>query len=151
MNEMLKSSLLHPDLLRSLASAGHGSKVLIADSNFPFNTGKHHDATVVYLNLCPGKLLATEVLEALANEIPIEAAEVCAPDSGPEPAIYQEFKALLPGREVGKKARSNFFEHSRSQECCLVIATGDERPCSSILITIGVVPMHVREAAAPGS
>ena len=144
---MVKSALLHPELLRALASAGHGSKVLIADSNFPFNTGKHHDATVVYLNLCPGKLLATDVLEALSNEIAIEGAEVCAPDTGGDPAVYHEFRALLPGREIAKKVRGNFYEHAKMVDCSLIIATGDERPYASILLTIGVVPMHVKAAA----
>lgn len=146
---MLKSALLHPELLRALASAGHGSKLLIADSNYPFNTNKNHDAAVVYLNLCPGKLLATEVLQALVEEIPVESAEVCSPDIPSEPAIYSEFRTLLPGREITKKVRANFYEHARSNECCLIIATGDERPYASILLTIGVVPPHVKQAAIP--
>ena len=144
---MLKSALLHPEILRALASAGHGSKLLIADSNYPFNTNKNHDATVVYLNLCPGKLLATEVLEALVEEVPFESAEVCSPEGMSEPAIYNEFRALLPGREFSKKVRGNFNEHARSADCCLIIATGDERPYASILLTIGVVPPHVNKAA----
>jgi L-fucose mutarotase len=145
---MLKSALLHPELLRALASAGHGSKLLIADSNYPFNTNKNHDATVVYLNLCPGKLLVTEVLQALVEEIPIESAELCSPDGSTEPLIYAEFRSLLPGREITKKIRGNFYEHARANECCLIIATGDERPFSSILITIGVVPPHVKQAVS---
>lgn len=146
---MLKSALLHPELLRALASMGHGSKLLIADSNYPFNTNRNHDATVVYLNLCPGKLLATEVLAALVEEIPIESGEVCSPEGMSEPPIYAEFRTLLPGREIVRKVRGNFFEHARSNECCLIIATGDERPQSSILLTIGVVPPHVKQAAPP--
>jgi len=143
---MLKSALLHPELLRALASAGHGSKVLIADSNYPFNTGKNHDAAVVYLNLCPGKLLVTEILAALAEEIPIEAAEVCSPENGAEPLVYSEFRAILHGKELSKRVRGNFYEHARSADCSLIIASGDERPSASILITIGVVPPHVKAA-----
>jgi L-fucose mutarotase len=145
---MLKNALLHPELLRALASAGHGSKLMIADANYPFNTGKHHDAAVVYLNLCPGKLLATEVLKALIEEIPIEAMEVCSPEGTPEPPVYMEFRAMLPGREMTKRVRSNFYEHARSSDCCLIVATGDERPYASILLTIGVVPPHKEPAPA---
>lgn len=144
---MLKSALLHPDLLRALACAGHGSKLLIADSNYPFNSNKNHDATVVYLNLCPGKLLVTEVLQALLEEIPIEAAEVCAPENTGEPLVYNEFRALLPGRELSKKVRGNFHEHARSNDCQLIIPTGDERPYATILLTIGIVPPHVKQSA----
>ena len=50
---MLKTTLLHPDILRSLASAGHGSKVLIADGNYPFTTGSNPSADIVFLN-CRG-------------------------------------------------------------------------------------------------
>ncbi len=31
---MLKTQLLHPEILATLGGAGHGSKVLIADGNF---------------------------------------------------------------------------------------------------------------------
>jgi L-fucose mutarotase len=35
---MLKSHLLHPQIIASLAEAGHGAKVLIAAANFPAST-----------------------------------------------------------------------------------------------------------------
>ena len=35
---MLKTRLLHPEILNALARAGHGSRVLIADGNYPFAT-----------------------------------------------------------------------------------------------------------------
>lgn len=37
--KMLKTRLLHPQILEALAEAGHGSRILIADSNFPMLTG----------------------------------------------------------------------------------------------------------------
>ena len=35
---MLKSHLLHPEILEALGRAGHSSKILIADGNYPFAT-----------------------------------------------------------------------------------------------------------------
>ena len=35
---MLDLPLIHPDILRVLGRAGHGSQVLIADGNYPFRT-----------------------------------------------------------------------------------------------------------------
>ena len=35
---MLKQTLIHPDILEALAAAGHGSKILITDGNFPAST-----------------------------------------------------------------------------------------------------------------
>src|SRR5215471_19524045 len=79
---MLKYQLLHPEILAALGAAGHGSQVLIADGNYPFATKSHPDARRVYLNLAPDLLRATDVLAALADAIPIEAAHVMVPESG---------------------------------------------------------------------
>ena len=59
---MIKYKLTHPQILAALASAGHGSKVLIADGNYPFSTGSNPAATHVYLNLTRGFAPVDEVL-----------------------------------------------------------------------------------------
>ena len=102
---MLKTRLLHPDILSALASAGHGAKVLIADGNYPLSTGSEASAELVYLNLAPGRLTTPEVLEVLAQTIPIEAAEVMVPDGGEEPPIFAEFRALLPRGGIPRSGR----------------------------------------------
>lgn len=137
---MLKSELLHPEILRALGGAGHGSKILIADGNYPFGTGGHPDATRVYLNLAPGTLNVVDVLKVLARAIPIEAAEVMSPAEGPEPAIFAEFRAVL-GKELPLKdlGRFPFYDAARERNTCLVIATGEQRIYANILLTIGVV------------
>lgn len=38
---MLKTELLHPEVLEALGTSGHGSRVLIADGNYPFATGSN--------------------------------------------------------------------------------------------------------------
>ena len=48
---MIRYKLTHPQILAALASAGHGSKVLIADGDYPFSTGSNDAAAHVYLNL----------------------------------------------------------------------------------------------------
>ncbi|HOS03406.1 MAG TPA: RbsD/FucU domain-containing protein, partial [Candidatus Hydrogenedentes bacterium] len=35
---MLKQRLIHPEILDALAAAGHGSKILITDGNYPAST-----------------------------------------------------------------------------------------------------------------
>ena len=138
---MLKTSLLHPELLRALGGAGHGSKVLIADGNYPFGTGGPPEAARVYLNLAPGVLDAVQVLEVLAASIPIESAEVMMPDKGPEPAIFAEFRQVL-GKDLPLKTlgRFPFYDAARDRSTALVIATGEQRIYANILLTIGVVP-----------
>jgi len=141
---MLKGRLLHPDLLRALAASGHGSKVLIADSNYPFETHRGPNTEVVYLNLEPGKLLVTEVLDVLAATVPIESASVMLPGDGRKPPIFGEFKAILgDGPPIEELDRSGFYEAVRSEDTCLVIATGEQRVFACILLTIGVIlPAH---------
>lgn len=137
---MIHNKLLHPQMLEALASAGHGSQVLIADSNYPFSTGAHPAAARVYLNLTPGIVQVTDVLRALVATIPIEAARAIAPDSGPEPVIFAEYREILPaGLELGTLGRFPFYETARSQDTALVVATGEQRTWACILLTIGVI------------
>jgi L-fucose mutarotase len=135
---MLKTKLLHPEILAALGGAGHGSKVLIADGNFPFGTGANPAAKRVYLNLAPGLVTATDVLKVLIDAIPIEAAEVMQPLTG-EPPIFEEFRALLPGLELQKLGRFEFYDTARERDVTLVITTGEQRIYANLLVTIGVV------------
>lgn len=137
---MLRYTLTHPEILAALGAAGHGSQVLIADGNYPFSTGAYPAARRVFLNLAPGLLSATDVLAALASAIPVEAAHVMTPGVGPEPAIFTEFRAILPGVELQQLGRFPFYEAARGANTALVIATGERRVYANILLTIGVVP-----------
>ena len=137
---MLTSKLLHPEILSALGASGHGGLILIADGNYPFSTRANLSAKRVYLNLSPGKLTVTEVLEVIVSAVPIEAAEVMTPDSGKEPPIFAEFRSLLPGHELKKHERFRFYDRAKDPDCCLVIATGEQRIYANILLTIGVIP-----------
>ena len=137
---MLRYKLLHPEILAALGGAGHGSQVLIADGNYPFDTRSNPQARRVYLNLAPGLLTATDVLSVLVDAIPIETAHVMVPDTDEEPPIFGEFRGLLPGLELYVLRRFEFYNAARSSDLALVIATGERRIYANILLTIGVVP-----------
>ena len=68
---MLKTNLTHPGILAALGSMGHGSKVLIADGNYPFSTHTNPAAAHIYLNLRPGLISVTDALEAVITAVPI--------------------------------------------------------------------------------
>ena len=137
---MLKGKLLHPGILRVLGESGHGSRVLIADGNYPFNTGSPPSAERVFLNLMPGMPKVTDVLEALVTAIPIEAATVMVPPDGAAQPIHAEFRKLLPsGIELTEKKRYEFYEEVKSPNTALVIATGEQRRFANLVLTIGVV------------
>ena len=137
---MLKSKLLHPTILGVLGASGHGSAVLIADGNYPFNTGANPAAERVYLNLMPGVLGVTDVLQAIVTAIPIEAAHVMIPDDGSEPPIFSEFRQQLPGLSLETHERFAFYALAKQANVSLVIATGEQRVYANLLLVIGVVP-----------
>jgi L-fucose mutarotase len=142
---VLKSKLLHPEILRALAEAGHGSQVLIADGNYPLATGTSPTARRVYLNLAPGLVSVTEALEVLRSAIEIESAAVMSPGEGPEPSIFGEFRRLLTGVAIEPLDRFAFYEKARGPDLALAIATGEERIYANILLTIGVVSASSRD------
>jgi L-fucose mutarotase len=142
---MLKGQLIHPELLRALGAAGHGAKVLLADGNYPVSTKAPLNAARIYLNLAPGVLPVTDVLRALVTAIPIEAAEVMVPDEGPEPRIFDEFRAVLrlaagSPTNLSPLSRFAFYAAASAPDVAVVIATGEQRIYANVLLTIGVVP-----------
>jgi L-fucose mutarotase len=146
---MLKSKLLHPDILGALGRAGHGSKILIADGNYPFATKLGVNATLVSLNLMPGLISCTQALEAIVSAVPIEGAAVMQPmASGPnayrgEPPIWDDFRKILKAAganvELEYTERFAFYEAAGTDDVALTIATAEQSVYANLLLTIGVV------------
>lgn len=143
---MLKSKLLHPEILRVLASSGHFSQVLIADGNYPFVSRSGPNATTVYLNLMPGIPKVTDVLEALLEMIPVQDAAIMQTPTGEQAPIHDEFGKMLPaGLELKRLERYAFYDAACSPLTSLVIATGETRRFANLLLTIGVVKLDHSE------
>jgi L-fucose mutarotase len=137
---MLKTKLLHPEILAVLGSNGHGSRLLIADGNYPFTTGVPENAKKVFLNLSPGMFSVTDVLRVINEAIPIESYLVMLPPDETPQAIHDEFSGILgESTPVIKVKRFDFYKEARSPDTCLVIATGEIRRFANILMTVGVV------------
>jgi len=137
---MLKYRILHPQLLGALARCGHGSRILIADSNYPHVTGAPAGAERVFLNLSPGLIAATDVLRALLDAIPVESATIMLQEDSQEAPVVAEYRRLLPpGVEVRGLARFDYYEAAKSPDTCLVIATGEQRQYANLLLVVGVV------------
>lgn len=137
---MLKTPLLHPEILAALGSAGHGSRVLIADGNYPYVTESPPTARKVFLNLRPGLVSVSDVLETLVAVITVESAFLMEPaDAQPVP-LHAAFRALLPANTpVHTRKRLDFYAEAKSPATALVIATGEQRRFANVLLTIGVV------------
>ena len=143
---MLYDELLHPEILGALAASGHSGKILIADSNFPVGTRAYPAAKRVYLNLAPGLVDATTILEILLTAVPIESAAVMLTNEGITAPIVDEFRETL-GSEIPVTAleRFAFYDACRDSDTALVIASGEQRIYANILLTIGVVPPEEEE------
>lgn len=136
---MIHSKLLHPQILETLASAGHGSVILIADGNYPFTTLGNPDAPRVYLNLAPGVLDVPSILHVLVDVIPIEKARAIVSPEG-EPAVFADYREILPDSiEVEKIQPQDFYAAAMDKNVALVIASAEPRTYSNILLTIGVI------------
>ena len=113
---MLYGPMTHPQFLRALAAAGHGSKILLADANYPHTTGVNPRCELISLNLAPGLLDVSQV------EIP----------------IHDEFRAALPGVEFGEISRWDFYDAARDENVGIIVATGEQRLYGNLLLTVGV-------------
>ena len=145
---MLKHQLLHPEISRILARAGHSSKVLIADGNYPASTTLGPSAELVSLNLSPGVVDCTQVLAALVSAIPVERINTMQPEStGPyamqdEPPVWAEYRKVM--RNAGVEVRLepierwDFYKAVATPDLALTIQTADQNLFANILLTIGV-------------
>src|SRR5262249_55953147 len=105
-------------------------------------------AELVSLNLSPGVVNCTQVLEALAAAMPIEAAYTMSPEkTGPyamqnDPPIWAEFRWILSENKVDVPLspieRFAFYKAVQSPEHVLTIQTADQRLFANLLLTIGV-------------
>ena len=147
---MLKTKLLHPEILGGLAAAGHLAKILIADGNYPSGTKPNPRAKVVWANFTPGVVDACTILRLVAALVPIEAVEVMSPEYSGQyamdnnPPIWLEYGKIL--REVAgfegdltELEKPQFNLHAQSEDTALVIATAETQIYANILLTVGVV------------
>lgn len=143
---MLKTRLLHPEMLKALGSSGHFSQVLIADGNYPVASRSGPNATRVFLNLAPGMVKTTEVLDVLVATVPIQSAALMQVPNGEQVPVHNAYLRTLPERTpIEFLERYAFYDAVCSPQTTLVVATGDTRRFANILLTIGVVKLEQDE------
>ena len=139
---MLKTRLIHPEILAALAASGHFSQVLIADGNFPVAGNRGPNSRVVHLNLLPGTLDALTVLDAVLETMPVQAATVMEPPADFAPPLHAIYRDKL-GANVAwaQMERWAFYEKIASPRTTLIIATGEQRRFANLLLELGVVKL----------
>jgi L-fucose mutarotase len=144
---MLNTSLTHPEILRVLARAGHHSKILIADGNYPASTKRGPNAELVSLNLSPGVVTVAQVLRALLSAVPIDHVSTMGipPDdpyaSEGEPPVWNDYRAILSeagtGLSLAPILKWDFYAHVESPDHVLTIQTADQSLWANVLLTMG--------------
>jgi L-fucose mutarotase len=143
---MLKTTLLHPEILRICARAGHHGKILIADGNYPAATKRGPQAELVCLQLSPGVPTVAQVLHALLSAVPVDALNTMGiPPEDPyakfgEPPAWAQFRALAKDAgipAIEPIAKWEFYKAVESSDHVLTIQTADEALWANVLVTIG--------------
>jgi L-fucose mutarotase len=144
---MLKTTLLHPELLRLCAQAGHHAKILIADGNYPGATKKGPNAELVSLQLMPGVPTVAQVLRAILSAVPVDVVHTMGiPPDDPyaahgEPPAWVEFRVIA--REAGIAApiepisKWDFYKAVESPDHILTVQTADQALWANVLLTVG--------------
>jgi len=146
---MLNTSLLHPDILRILAQAGHHSKVLIADGNYPASNKRGPRAELVSLQLSPGIPTVAQVLEAILGTVRIDAVNTMGIDrtdpyaaaTPGDPPVWAEYRRILAAAgarcELEPILKWDFYEAVASVDHVLTIQTAEQAPWANLLLTVG--------------
>jgi len=148
---VIAGRLVHPPLLAALAAAGHGATVLLCDGHYPATTATGPNAERVHLNLAPGLLDTSAVLDVLLDALPVEAAAVMVPPDGSDTAAvtaHRERLAQLGEVPVEALGRHAFYAAAKGEDLAVVVVTGDVRQYANLLLTVGVQGVSAADSAA---
>jgi L-fucose mutarotase len=145
---MLKTSLIHPEILAVIARGGHHGKILIADGNYPASSTLGPNAKLVSLQVSPGLPTVTQVLRAVLATVPIERANTMDYErSGPyalteDPPVWPEFRQAIKEAKLELELQPiekwEFYKAVNHPDHILTIQTGDQQRFANLLLTIGV-------------
>lgn len=141
---MLKGipSILSPELLKVLASMGHGDEIVIGDGNFPAETmGK--DNVVVRADGHG----ACELLDAILTLFPLDTYAddnfilMNTTQGDPTPEIWEKFDCIAAKHDgnVRKKHIDRFDFYERAKKAYAVVATGETAIYACVILKKGVI------------
>ncbi|MFK7901490.1 MAG: RbsD/FucU family protein [Nitratireductor sp.] len=136
---------LNADILYTLASMGHGDKIVLCDANFPAASVASHTNVVSHIE---SGLDAITMLEAVLSIFPIdkfdphippvEGMQVVGAPNEIAP-IIAEAKPILQALDTDIKLieRHSFYENTK--KAYAIIRTNEPRPYGNFIIRKGVV------------
>ena len=145
---MLKHQLLHPKINEVLARAGHHARILIADGNYPASTKKGPNAELVSLNLMPGVVTCTQVLQALLTAVPIDSANTMMYEASDpyalteDPPVWDDYRRILRAAglslELQPIPKWDFYKAVETPDHVLTVQTADQQRFANVLLAVGV-------------
>lgn len=145
---MLRHKLIHPQINEVLGRCGHHAKILIADGNYPASSKKGPQAELICLNLMPGVVSCSQVLEALLSAMPFEEINTMMYETtGPyalkeDPPVWAEYKKVIKAAGVALDLKPmkkwDFYKAVETNDHVLTIQTADQQRFANILLTVGV-------------
>ena len=145
---MLKHKLIHPHINEIIGRAGHHSKILIADGNYPSSSKKGPNAEIVCLNLMPGVLNCAQVLEAILSAVPIDEINTMmytqddpyALDA--DPPVWDDYRKVIADAGLDLELKPidkwDFYDAVATPDHVLTVQTADRQRYANILLSIGV-------------
>jgi L-fucose mutarotase len=146
---VLETALVHPEILRVLAQAGHHSKVLIADGNYPALDKRGPRAELVSLQLSPGIPTVAQVLAAIVGTVRVDEVHTMGIDrSDPyaaatpgDPPVWADYRRILAAAgsrvELVPILKWDFYAAVASPDHVLTIQTAETAPWANLLLTLG--------------
>jgi L-fucose mutarotase len=145
---MLRHLLIHPKINEVIGRAGHHAKILIADGNYPASSAIGPKAELISLNLMPGVVNCTQVLQALLSAIPVEAANTMMYEkTGPyalaeDPPVWANYRKAIKDAGLDLELRPiekwEFYKTVATPDHVLTIQTADQHRFANLLLTVGV-------------
>jgi L-fucose mutarotase len=145
---MLKHKLIHPQINEIIGRAGHHSKILIADGNYPSSSKKGPNAEIVCLNLMPGVMNCAQVLEAILSAVPIDEINTMmytqddpyALDA--DPPVWDDYRKVIADAGLDLELKPidkwDFYDAVATPDHVLTVQTADRQRYANILLSIGV-------------
>ncbi len=144
---MLKHELVHPQINEILGRAGHHSKILIADGNYPAWNKRGPNSELVCLNLSPGVVTVAQVLKAILSAVVLDEINTMGiPPDDPyaqqgEPPVWNEYRLVIKDAGLNVELKPilkwDFYDAVDSPDHVLTVQTADQSLWANLLLTMG--------------
>ncbi|ERI07130.1 D-ribose pyranase [Aneurinibacillus aneurinilyticus ATCC 12856] len=130
---MKKIGILNSEIAAVIAKLGHTDTIVIGDCGLPIPDGVPRIDLALKLGL-PSFI---ETLEAVLQEMQVEAATLAKEIQAHNPEAEQQVKSILPDTVVSYVSHEEFKQLTERAKA--VIRTGEATPYANIILTSGVI------------